>query len=139
MKGRAWQGFSDGFPGNHMWTATPTAWDGQHVQTATDVRGWHHIKYIFPTNTDSMIHGDASAAISASHFMVESFDQHCDNTWFDNILVTRASAEAFCADIDASTYMTVCPGVTEWRKYASNHAWINQATEKLGYILTDCL
>ena len=115
-KGRAWQGFSDGFPGNHLWSATPVAYDGQHVETATDARAWHHVKYVFPTNTDSMIHGDqgARATISASHFMVESFDQHCDNTWFDNILVTRASAEAFCADIDASTYMSVCPDISEW-------------------------
>ena len=39
-KGRIWQGFSDGYPANHIWTATPTSYEGQHVQTVHDTSDW---------------------------------------------------------------------------------------------------
>ena len=35
-KGRAWQGFSDAYPGNHIWTATPSDYEGQQVRTVHD-------------------------------------------------------------------------------------------------------
>jgi hypothetical protein len=46
--------------------------------------------------------------------MVEGFDQDCANTFFDNILITRASADRFCDTVDDGSYIQVCEGVTEW-------------------------
>ena len=92
MKGRAWQGFSSGYPDNHIWTATPTEYTGQHVQTVHDTGNWHHIDYIFPVDTDSFVHGDATAPITNVHFMVEANDADCGATYFVSTLaITPAS------------------------------------------------
>jgi hypothetical protein len=52
-KGRAWQGFADGFAGNHVWSATPEpgymGGEGVHAQTVHDNDNWHLVEYIFPT------------------------------------------------------------------------------------------
>ena len=105
---------SDGFPGNHIWSATPTSYEGQHYETETDPNFWHHVKYIFPVPEIATDHIHGAGAISREHFMVESFDDHCDQTYFDNILITRATAEAFCSSIDPNSYETICPDTTEW-------------------------
>ena len=36
MKGRAWQGFSTGYPDLHMWSATAMEYGGAHVRTVHD-------------------------------------------------------------------------------------------------------
>ena len=42
IKGRAWQGFSEGYPGNHIWTAAPdNNYPGVHLQTVHDTGNWH--------------------------------------------------------------------------------------------------
>ena len=48
-KGRAWQGFSDAYPGNHIWTATPSDYEGQQVRTVhdTEVRTARDIPLLF--------------------------------------------------------------------------------------------
>ena len=42
IKGRAWQGFSESYPGNHIWTAAPdNNYPGVHLQTVHDTGNWH--------------------------------------------------------------------------------------------------
>ena len=56
-KGRAWQGFADGFAGNHVWSATPDSGYnngvGVHVQTVHDSEHWHLVvrTHSIPTTT----------------------------------------------------------------------------------------
>ena len=44
-KGRAWQGFSSGYPDNHVWSAAPDSGYqngvGVHVNTVHDNDNWH--------------------------------------------------------------------------------------------------
>lgn len=42
------QGFSSGFPENHVWTATPTDYEGSMVITQHDIDHWHDVEYVFP-------------------------------------------------------------------------------------------
>jgi hypothetical protein len=94
-KGNPWQGFSDGFPGNHIWTAgddADVAAGGLHISTHHDTEDWHRVEYVFPA-IKNFIHGDTSAEIVQVHFMAESATSDCDQTFFDNIQVTRATPE----------------------------------------------
>jgi hypothetical protein len=51
-KGRAYQGFADGYPGNHVWSAVPDPGymdgAGVHAVTIHDNVNWHLVEYIFP-------------------------------------------------------------------------------------------
>ena len=95
-KGRAWQGFADGFPGNHVWSATPDSgyMGGQGVmaQTVHDNDHWHLVEYIFPT-TDTHVHGDQTEPISQVRFMAEGNGADCATTMIDNIVVRRHTGE----------------------------------------------
>lgn len=50
-KGNAWQGFADGYAGNHVWSATSDSGynggEGVHTQTVIDTTAWHLVEYIF--------------------------------------------------------------------------------------------
>ena len=100
-KGRAWQGFSGGFAGSHVWSATPDSGYnngiGVHAQTVHDNDNWHLVEYIFPT-TDTHVHGDETEPISTVHFMVEGNGADCEITMFDDIVVRRHTGEtqAWC-------------------------------------------
>ena len=110
-KGRAWQGFSSGYPDNHVWSAAPDSGYqngvGVHVNTVHDNDNWHLVEYIFPT-TDTHVHGDSSEPISEVHFMAESLgplagdvmgSSDCAITMFDNIVVRRHTGQkqAWCS------------------------------------------
>ena len=112
-RGRAWQGFSSAFAGSHTWSATPTDYQGSTVTTVHDSDNWHHIEYIFPTASSQHIHlGDPDeATVDDVHFMLEGHDVDCEATFFDNILVTRASPERFCDAVDRDSYVSVCSGL----------------------------
>ena len=64
IRGRAWQGFSSTFPGNHIWTATPNDYEGQHVQTDHDIHHWHKVEYVFPVTHANFVHGDYTTKIT---------------------------------------------------------------------------
>ena len=75
MKGRAWQGFSADYPGAHVWAATPTDYNGQHVQTNHDIKKWHTVEYVFPVGDLSGV-ADCSGllqgcGLTTVHFMLE--------------------------------------------------------------------
>jgi hypothetical protein len=95
IKGRAWQGFSDAYAGNHIWAATPdphyNGGVGVHVQTVHDTGNWHHVDYVFPVDTENFIHGDSTVGIGDVHFMIEGFDADCEATYLDDIVITRFS------------------------------------------------
>ena len=92
IKGRAWQGFAEGYPGNHIWTAAPDEnYPGVHLQTVHDTGNWHHVEYVFPVNEGNFVHGDDSTPIGDVHMMFEGFDEDCTQTFIDDISVTRFS------------------------------------------------
>ena len=106
IKGRAWQGFSSGYPDNHVWTATPTpdynGGVGVHVQTVHDTGNWHHVAYVFPVDTETFVHGDNTAGIGDVHVMFEGFDADCQATYVDDIIITRFSgSDAAAAGINS--------------------------------------
>ena len=77
LKGRAWQGFSQGFrPGDdpHIWTATPTDYAGTMVHTDHDVNAWHTISYVFPVgdiSTAADMARTGASTLTQVHFMLE--------------------------------------------------------------------
>ena len=47
--GLAWQGFADGFPGRHVWSAAgDDEEEGNHHKTATVRDRWTRVEYVFP-------------------------------------------------------------------------------------------
>ena len=151
-KGRIWQGFANGFPGSHTWSATPKAYTGSHATTVHDNHHWQHIEYIFPVKAKggtTHVHG-SSVAVSKEHFMVEGHDADCEKTcgpqfvhavshvcsvycwhslldhklisvflgrYIDNIMVSKASPQRFCDDVDKTSYEKICAQLEgEWHK-----------------------
>ena len=54
--------------------------------------------------------------------MLESYDEDCDATYFDNILVTRASPQRFCDGVEG--YDSVCEGLTEFHPSVDQSSYI---------------
>ena len=73
------------------------------------LQDWHHVEYLFPVGNAQHVHGE-NTEIMTEHFMLESYDEDCDATYFDNILVTRASPQRFCDGVEG--YDSVCEGIT---------------------------
>ena len=94
VKGRAWQGFSADFPGNHIWSATPSDYQGGHMQISHHNSQWQHVEYVFPVGHTSFVEGDYTAAIGQVHIMLEGFDFDCDMTMFDDFSVKRYTGSA---------------------------------------------
>jgi hypothetical protein len=107
QKGNAWQGFAEGFPGPHTWTAVPDDYPGQHISTRK-TSTWSYVQYVFPTaridsgapddgstGLDVHVHGGGETGAQPLRFMFEAFSGSssgagslCDNTWFDDIMIT---------------------------------------------------
>jgi hypothetical protein len=107
QKGNAWQGFAEGFPGPHTWTAVPDDYPGQHISTRK-TSTWSYVQYVFPTSRidsgapddgstglDVHVHGGGQTGAKPLRFMFEAFSGSssgagslCDNTWFDDIMIT---------------------------------------------------
>ena len=47
------------------------------------------LRTVFPTGTESFVHGDYTSPIGSVHMMMEGFDFDCDQTMFDDIVVKR--------------------------------------------------
>ena len=94
VKGRAWQGFSADFPGNHIWAATPSDYQGAHMQVNHHNTEWQTVEYVFPVGHTTFVEGDYTAAIGQVHIMLEGFDFDCDLTMFDDFSVKRYTGSA---------------------------------------------
>ena len=68
------------------------------------LQDWHHVEYLFPVGNAQHVHGE-NTQIMTEHFMLESYDEDCDATYFDNILVTRASPQRFFEQFLESGYL----------------------------------
>ena len=92
--GAPWQGFAEQFAGPHIWSATPTDYDGQHVTTPTS-SDWQFTQYVFPgqgidaTNPAGddetvFVHGGGEIGANPVRLMLESFSRtgECDTTAF---------------------------------------------------------
>jgi len=92
--GAPWQGFAEQFAGPHIWSATPTDYDGQHVTTPTS-SDWQFTQYVFPgqgidaTNPAGddetvFVHGGGEIGANPVRLMLESFSRtgECDTTGF---------------------------------------------------------
>ena len=90
--GAPWQGFAEQFAGPHIWSATPTDYDGQHVTTPTS-SDWQFTQYVFPgTGIDAtnpagddetvFVHGGGEIGANPVRLMLESFSRtgECDTT-----------------------------------------------------------
>ena len=90
--GAPWQGFAEQFAGPHIWSATPTDYDGQHVTTPTS-SDWQFTQYVFPgqgidaTNPAGddetvFVHGGGEIGANPVRLMLESFSRtgECDTT-----------------------------------------------------------
>jgi hypothetical protein len=108
QKGNAWQGLSEGFPGPHTWTAVPDDYPGQHIATRK-TSTWSYVQYTFPTTRidsgapddgssglELHVHGGGAVGAKPLRFMFEAFSGSssgagslCDNTWFDDIMITK--------------------------------------------------
>jgi hypothetical protein len=101
-KGRIWQGFSEQFPGPHIWTATAQDYEGQMIATPSsspEDQDWRLIEYVFPSvgiysssNGEveaDWIHGGGVIGANPIRFVFESFGWSgaCDTTWVDDISV----------------------------------------------------
>ena len=83
--GAPWQGFAEQFAGPHIWSATPTDYDGQHVTTPTS-DDWQFTQYVFPgqgidaTNPAGddetvFVHGGGEIGANPVRLMLESFSR----------------------------------------------------------------
>ena len=114
-KGRLWQGFADGYSGNHVWSATPDSGYnggvGVHAQTVHDNENWHLVEYIFPL-TDTHVHGDQSEPVSQVRFMVEGFSNDCETAMVDDIVIRRhrGAKQAWCTAGRECTTQASLPG-----------------------------
>ena len=88
-RGRPWQGFSSGFPDNHIWAATPSDYRGNHMTSVHDNNQWHHVEYVFPVGDGLYTERDYTATIGPTHFMFEGFDMDCDQTMLDDVVIKR--------------------------------------------------
>lgn len=114
MKGGLYQGFADGYPGAHTWSATPgtgyMAGQGVAAQTLNQP-DWHLVEYTFPmaASTGTHVHdctvtpcqngAGVTAPIEMVHFMVEGSGGDCTTSFIDNIVIRRYrrnSNQAFC-------------------------------------------
>ena len=85
------------------------------------LQDWHHVEYLFPVGNAQHVHGE-NTQIMTEHFMLESYDEDCDATYFDNILVTRASPQRFCDGVEG--YDSVCEGITEFHPSVDQSSYI---------------
>lgn len=83
-KGRIWQGFSEQFPGPHIWTATAQDYDGMMIMTphtSPEDQDWTLISYVFPmvaidstsdgTVEDEFVHGGGQIGANPIRFIFE--------------------------------------------------------------------
>jgi hypothetical protein len=102
-----WQGFSEQFPGPHIWTATTQDYGGQMIATPNSSpqdQDWTYIEYVFPSVgiwssagdevPSSFIHGGGEIGANPVRFIFESFGWSgaCDSTWVDDISVIQLPA-----------------------------------------------
>lgn len=122
-RGRPWQGFSSGFPENHIWAATPSDYRGNHVSTVHSNDHWTNVEYVFPVGKllthrlsrprptigsdyspavfmhvhigdGTYMEGDYTASISSTHFMFEGYDFDCAVTMLDDVVIQRYTGSA---------------------------------------------
>lgn len=78
--GSPWQGFSDGFPGNHIWTAAGDSSEkGLHKKLPLTEGKWSHVEYVFPRQQSEFTWREGAEAasgerISRVRVMVEAKD-----------------------------------------------------------------
>jgi len=116
--GLAWQGFSDGFPGRHVWSAAGDDEEkGNHHKTATVRDRWTHVEYVFPRRHSEFVWAEGGQRLGAHHdagsrgrhpisrvrLMLEAHSSSCNSTYFDDIRVTRARTEDYVMTLRGST------------------------------------
>ena len=113
--GLAWQGFADGFPGRHVWSAAGDDEErGNHHKTSTVRDRWTRVEYVFPRRHSEFVweeggkrlggHGDRGRhVISRVRLMLEAHAASCNNTYFDDIRITRARTEDYVMALRDST------------------------------------
>ncbi|EKX33425.1 hypothetical protein GUITHDRAFT_120374 [Guillardia theta CCMP2712] len=112
--GVAWQGFSDGFPGRYIWSASGEEEKGVHHKVSKSSDQWTRVEYVFPRQHSEFVWAEGGrdagrAAISRVHLMLQahssssSSSSFCNATYIDDIRVTRARAEDYVMSLRDNT------------------------------------
>lgn len=121
-RGGIWQGFSDGFPGRHLWTASPVpeGAGGHIVDTAMSDWAWARTEYQFPVQPNFVWDNDKHAALGQKigpvHFMAEVYsdrkdDPHCKDTYLADIRISRSRNAQQSPPVSVFRMKKVCVAV----------------------------